>query len=344
MITGIIIIFLMVLLMIIFKTRINFVNQFLFYSIAIILSVYTSFRDENSVNDYIMYIGAWYWSTYETTVIEASFLFIRNILRDDLKLNYISIFIVYAILGIFPKLIAIKNLSTNFYLAVLIYISHFFILHEMTQMRAGVAAGFILLAIAPLYNRNLKYFLFFIFLASVFHYSAVLMFALWFVRSNSKVKFLYFIVPLGILFYAVGFNFIQNIPIPYFQTKLDTYRKLTEQGTDGMDKINVFNAFYIIRVLLFYFLLVNSKKIATKSKYFYLLLRMEGLSLFALPALSLIPAIAFRVHELLGIIEIILFPLLVYAFRVRIIGYIFVIIIAITFLCVNIFYNKLIIF
>ncbi len=313
MITGIIIIFLMVLLMIIFKTRINFVNQFLFYSIAIILAVYISFRDENSVNDYIMYIGAWYWSTYETTVIEASFLFIRNILRDDLKLNYISIFIVYAILG-------------------------------MTQMRAGVAAGFILLAIAPLYNRNLKYFLFFIFLASVFHYSAVLMFALWFVRSNPKVKFLYFIVPLGILFYAVGFNFIQNIPIPYFQTKLDTYRKLTEQGTDGMDKINVFNAFYIIRVLLFYFLLVNSKKIATKSKYFYLLLRMEGLSLFALPALSLIPAIAFRVHELLGIIEIILFPLLVYAFRVRIIGYIFVIIIAITFFCVNIFYNKLIIF
>ncbi|MCQ4035374.1 EpsG family protein [Kaistella montana] len=344
MILGIVVIFFLIFLMVIFPTRIKIINKILFLFTLIILILFAAFRDGKSVNDYELYVGAWYWASYEKTTIEASFIFIRDILRDGLRLHYLSIFIIYAILGVVTKLFAIKKIANNFYLAVLIYLSHFYILHELTQMRAGVAAGFILLAIAPLYNRNIKQFLFLTSIAIVFHYSAVLMLPLWFVRTNKNTKFLYYLVPIGIVFYVTGFNFIQKIPIPYFQTKLDTYQKLTEDGVEGYAKINVFNAFYLLRVLIFYFVMIFRHKIAEHSKYFYLLLRIEGISLFALPTLAIIPAIAYRVHEFLGIVELVLYPLIIYAFRIRIVGYFVVIMIALIMFCVNIFYNKLILF
>ena len=344
MILGIFVIFFLIFLMVIFPTRIKIINKILFLITLLTLILFAAFRDGKSVNDYELYVGAWHWASYEKTTIEASFIFIRDILKDGLKLDYLSIFIIYAVLGVVTKLFAIKKIANNFYLAVLIYLSHFFILHELTQMRAGVAAGFILLAIAPLYNRNFKQFLLLTSIAIVFHYSAALMLPLWFVRSNKNTKFLYYLVPIGIVVYAAGFNFIQKIPIPYFQTKLDAYQELTEDKVEGYAKINVFNAFYLLRVLIFYFFMIYRKKIADYSNYFYLLLRIEGISLFALPTLAIIPAIAYRVHEFLGIVEILLYPLIIYAFRIRIIGYLVVIIIALLMFCVNIFYNKLILF
>lgn len=342
MILGITVIFFITFLLVVFPTKIKLINKIFFYLITIILALFAAFRDGKSVKDYEMYVGAWYWSTYEKTDIEASFLFIRNILRDDFQFDYISIFIIYAVLGVVSKVLAVRNLVNNFFLAILIYLSHFYILHELTQMRAGVAAGFILLAIAPLYNRNLKLFLLFTTIAVVFHYSAIMILPLWFLKSNSKTRFLYLLIPVGFILYFMGFNFVQKIPIPYFQTKMDAYQELSRKGTDGFDTINVFNAFYLIKVAVFYIMMFKRNQIAGHNKYFYLLLRIEGISLFVFPALAIIPAIAYRVHELLGIVEIILFPLIVYAFRVRYVGYLLVITIAVIFFCINIFYNKLI--
>ncbi len=342
MIFGIIAIFFISFLLVIFPTRIKSINRISSVLLVVILALFAAFRERKLVKDYEMYVQAWNRLDYEVNQIEVSFIFIRNVLRDDFGLAYISIFITYALLGVITKVLAVKKLSDFFYLSILIYISHFYILHELTQIRAGVAAGFILLAIIPLYKRNFKLFLLFITIAILFHYSAIMILPLWFLKSNSKVKFLYFVVPAGFILYFVGFNFMHNIPIAYFQTKMDAYQELSRKRTDGFDTINVFNVFYLIKVAVFYFILINREKISHHNAYFYLLLRIEGLSLLALPALALIPAIAYRVHEFLGVVEIILFPLIVYAFKRRYDGYILVIALALLFLYVNIFYNQLI--
>lgn len=328
------------LFFVIFTTKIKNVNKITFLVLFLLMIYIACIRDENSVNDYEVYIGVWRYSTYERTTIEASFLFIRDILRDHLQLHYQSIFIVYAILGVSTKVWGIKRLADHFYLALLVYISHFYILHELTQMRAGVAAGFILIALKPLYNKNLKYYLIFIGLATMFHYSAALMLPLWFLNRNKSNKYYYyFLIPAGYIIYFLGIGFIQNIPIPYFQTKLEAYKNLAEEGSD---KINVFNALFLIRILIYYVLVFNREKIAKEYKMFYFLLNIYAISLFVLPALAAIPAIAFRIHELMGVVEIILFSLLIYAFKPRVFGYVAVIIITLVFFLINIFYNKLI--
>lgn len=342
MILGITIIFIIAVLLVVFPTKIKNINGVTSVLLVAILAIFAGLREGRKFNDYEIYVQAWKRLTYEENQIEVSFIFFRNLLRDDLGLSSVSIFLLYAFLGVVTKVMAINKMSNLFYLSVLVYISHFFILHELTQIRAGVAAGFVLLAIIPLYYRNLKHFLILMCIATLFHYSALIILPLWFLKTNSKVRFLYFSVPVGFLLYFVGFDFIQNVPVPYIQTKLDAYQALSRQGVSGFDRINVFNAVFLVKIALFYFIMINREKISVNNKYFYLLLRIEGLSLFALPALSLIPAIAYRIHEFLGIVEIVLFPLLVYAFRQKFVGYAVVIGLAVALFCINIFYNQLI--
>lgn len=342
MIVGIFVVFFVSFVLLVHPSKIKSINRITSSVLVLILIAFAGFRDGKKFNDYGMYVQAWNRLDYSANQIEISYIFIRNLLRDNFEFSYISIFVLYAILGVTSKVIAIRNMTNLFYLSILMYVSHFYILHELTQIRAGVAAGFILLAIKPLYDRNFKYFVLFVAIATFFHYSAILILTLWLLKNNSKIKILYFIVPAGYILYFVGFNFIQNIPIPYFQTKLEAYQELSRKGVGGYDTINVFNAFYLVKVAIFYLILINHNKIAPYNKYFYLLVKIEGIALCALPSLSLIPAIAYRVHELFGIVELILFPLVIYIFKVRIVGYCFAIALALIFLCVNVFYNQLI--
>ncbi len=342
MILGIVTIFLISFLLVLFPTRLRKVNAVTSLFIVVVLALYAGLREGRKFNDYEMYVQAWNRLTYAENQIEVSYIFIRNILRYDLGFSSVSIFMFYAFLGVATKVIAIKKISNLFYLSILIYISHFFILHELTQIRAGVAAGFVLLAIVPLYGRNLKYFLLLMLIATLFHYSAVIILPLWYLRTHRRVQYLYYLLPVGYVLYFIGFNFMQNIPIPYVQTKLDAYRELSRKGVSGFDTINVFNAVFLVKVALFYLIMTLRERISVHNKYFFLLLRIEAFSLFALPALAVIPAIAYRVHEFLGIVEVVLFPMLVYAFRIRYVGYIIVTGLAVALFCINIFYNKLI--
>ncbi|WP_256742632.1 EpsG family protein, partial [Cronobacter sakazakii] len=55
------------------------------------------------------------------------------------------------------KLHAIKKISSSPILSLIIYIAFYYILHDMTQIRAGVAAGLFLLAIRELASgKNIK--------------------------------------------------------------------------------------------------------------------------------------------------------------------------------------------
>ena len=344
MIFLIISIFILILFLIIFKSKIEEINILFFIILILALTALAAFRVESSVKDYELYVGAWNYATFKNTTIEASFLIIRNFLKDVLLLKYQSLFIVYAILGVFSNIIGIKKLTTLFYLSLLFFVSNYYILHELTQMRAGVAAGFMLIAIKPLYDRNLKLFILFAAIATVFHYSAVIIFPLWFIGVKEiRQKWMYYLIPAGYLFYFIGFDLVQKIPIEYFQIKLDTYRELTRKGIDNNDKINVFNGLFLLKIIVFYILLFSTNKIKDHSKYLFLLLKIEAISLFCFTFLAAIPALAYRVHEFLSIVEVILYPLIIYAFRYKFVGYLVAVLICIGFFLINIFYNNLIV-
>lgn len=311
-------------------------------SILTLFIIIAGFRGVGVDRDYMEYARAFTLMDFSYS-IEISFILIVSIIKIIFGEQVVFLFLIYAFLGVYLKYKGIKDLTALVFLTLMVYTSHFYLLHEMTQIRVGVAAGFFLLCIKPIYERDLKKFLFFGFSALFFHYSALLIFPLWFLNGKKASRlFLYSIVPIGLLIYILNINLILEIPVPYIQRKMDIYKEAQEIGLFGLDKINVWNVFFIIKTLVYFLLVYKADTIAVQNKYIYLLLKISAISLFSLPAFAVIPAFAFRISELYGVVDIILFPFLIYIFDRKVIGISLVMGLSIFFLCINLFYNRII--
>jgi hypothetical protein len=315
---------------------------------GILLFLVAAFRDGNAVRDYATYIDYYNNNTIKLN-IEISFFVIAWIVRHIFFDNVLFLFIIYALFGVGLNLNAIRELTALSFLSLLIYISNFYVLHELTQIRVGVATGFLLMCIKPLYERNLKFFLLFATCAALFHYSGLLVFFLWVLKGNRINKYAYaVVVPLAYIFYFLNISlvemFIQFIPIGNVQEKYVTYKLLQQQRVDTFNEINVFNFVFLAKCLIFYIILLKSKLVATKNKYTFLLLKIEALSLASFVLFSATPIFAFRIYELFGVVEIILIPFIYYVFKSKILSKAMIVFIGLCLLLIIIFYNHLITF
>lgn len=313
-------------------------NKILFLFFGILLIAYVGFRDGESVRDYNLYIT---FFDNPKTFIEPSFTFIAFIIKKYLYGDVILLFIIYAILGVTIKLKAIAQLTPLFFLSLLVYLSNFLILHEMTQIRVGIASGILLLCIKPIYERKLTTFLLLCAVAVLFHYSALILLALWFI-DGEKPRYLLLLlaIPIGLIVYFLNINLILTIPIPFLQEKITIYQDWQKLGLKGFEKINVFNVLFLLRCGIYYLLLYKYELLIKSSKYAIILLKIYALSLFALLAFSVMPVVAFRISELLGIVEIILLPMTFYLFKPSVFSKGIVFIVCLAVMLLNVFYNK----
>jgi hypothetical protein len=194
-------IFVIIAMIAIFPPNTKLVYNLFFILCGILLMVIAAFRGDGD-SDYSGYIEM--FNRQDFFVVEPTFTLISYIVRTFLGGNVIYLFIIYAILGVTIKLFAIKQLSELWFLSVVIYVSNFFILHEMTQIRAGVASAFLLLCVKPIYERNGKMFLLFTTIACLFHYSAIIILPLWFLTTNPKKTWLLLSVPISYSFFFLN--------------------------------------------------------------------------------------------------------------------------------------------
>jgi len=146
------------------------------------------------------------------------------------------------------------------------------------------------------------------------------------------------------LMYFAGFQIGTSIKIPIagIQNKIDTYVQLTEMGISDFDKINLLSLVYLARMAIYYFILLYIDLIKEKNKYTILLVNIYMLSLIAFPLFSAIPVLAYRVTELYGIVEIILFPLLFYVVKQKVYSRVLVGVIATALILTSLLYSELI--
>lgn len=302
-------------------------------------------RDGNTVGDYKNYLEM-YKNPESYLTLESSFKLICNFTKTIWPSPYFM-FLIYAGIGVTCKILAIKRLTSLLFLSLVIYISNVFLLYDMIQMRAGVAAGIFLLAIPSLADRKLTCYITLILLASYFHYSALALLSLCLINNRElKTKSKYFwwsIIPLGFLVNILLGDITTFIPIKAIRLKLELYQQLQEQGEQGYKDANLFSPTFLFRSTLYYYLLWKYDFIQQKNKYFSLLIKIEGVSLFLFPALSFISLLGYRLSELLGMVEIILYPLLIYTLKPQVAAKTIGIGIGILLLSVNIFYRHLII-
>lgn len=315
----------------------------LYVSIGVLLVLTSAFRGDSVDNDYKAYLFMYNQIVDGITIMtEPTFVWIVHL--TAILGNPILLFVIYAIIGVSLKLIAIRTLTELWYLSLVVYISNFYILHEMTQIRAGVAAGLLLLCIKPIYERDWKRFLLFSVVAFLFHASAIIILPLWILGCKNPRKLLLALsIPFAYLVYFSKINLVGVIPIPGVEEKILMYQRIQELGKEGFMEINVFNKVFLIKVLIFYLLLWKYEVIMQYNKYCVIFMKIFCISLLSFPVFAVMPVIGFRVSELLGVVEIVLFPFIYYIFNPRIISRSIIVFFCFVILSISIFYNKLII-
>ena len=231
--------------------------------------------------------------------------------------NVCTFFLLFAILGVSIKFLAIKRLSKLPWLSVVAYLSLYFILYKMTQIRVGVAVGFFLLSILDIYSRNFLKFIMKALLAFLFHYTAIIMIPLYFLNPK-KLNIIYFLLPIvGMIlaYFDLSKVFLVNLInlFPNFiANKISNYLTLLEFGK--YSEISIVNVYYCSLLFLIYFgFFIYIKKI--KKNYDILSIKNLAISLFSFYFFSNVPVFAFRISEFLNIVTIIFLPNLILYFK-----------------------------
>jgi len=310
----------------------------LFFAVMLLLAFVVGLRPDDVDCDYSNYLAMYNNDTDITT--EISFVLIAGLVRHLFD-NVTIMFLFYALLSLSLKSFAIRKLTNLYFLTVLVFFSTSYILHDFNQIRAGVATGFMLLGIPYLRTGKRLYFLLFALLATLFHYSACILLFLVFLDYCPFKRYQYWlygsIIPICYLFYFLHINVFYMVPIPYFEEKMEVYEEL--QHTVEAYEVNVFNLLILTKIIIAYFLLYFAPVIEKENKYFPALLKIDLLALGAFVLFTEVPIISFRINELLGVTEIILYPLIYYAFKPRWLSSLIVILMSFVLLMIYLFYN-----
>lgn len=311
------------------------IRNFLIFFVGIGLILIAGFRPPFFDRDYGMYYYM-FAGKHETESKEPSFRFGLFLIKKVLNLDFDYLIFIYAFLGVSTKIYAIKKYSDFPLLSIIVYFSYLFLLQDMTQIRAGVASGLILLCVKPLYDRNWKVFLILAFTAFLFHYSAFFVFLFWFIsptKINKKVYAL--LIPVCYLVSTLLSGFllaIQDVLPVFMQTKVNAYDFI--QGTE----LNIFNAWQLMRIAIAYFAFYHIDRLQEFNKYSILLFKFYILSIGSLAALSFNPVYAGRIADLFAVADILLIPIIFSVIRPNLLGRIIVIAVSFAYFYLNFFY------
>jgi len=220
---------------------------------------------------------------------------------------------IYAILGVSIKLFAIYKLSPLPLLSLFLYLVTYYPLHEYTQIRAGVAAGIVLLATQDLANKNDLAFFIKIALAMLFHWASLVILAVWAAFKYLPIKAIYTLPIAGLAIAILGnlggdamLAVFSNIPyaLEYYQSH-----------AGHTEEFNTFNVLFITNATWWLFILFSTpKEVLYQKNLFTALFSMFSFSIFIYLSTSQLnlPVISHRLFEFLNISTVILLPYFVF--------------------------------
>lgn len=225
-------------------------------------------------------------------------LTVKNLGGD---LNILMLFV--ASVSIVIKIRFYIKLSPVHWVALLSYISYFFILQEMTQIRAGLASGFYLMAIYYHgYGYRKRYYLL-CSIATLFHLSFIVTLLTEFllIGSNRKILILLILTCFSILLSVVGYSSAKPLLLLFSNYSSKATEYLNIMSMDDVNAINIYNVLMLTRIILsvtiaclclFYKINFNKK---------FLQLYLFGVFIFYLFSDS--SALAFRLSDIYFVVE-----------------------------------------
>lgn len=237
------------------------------------------------------------------------------------------------------KWIAIQKILPYSFLAVMLYLSHYYTLHELTQIRAGVASGLVLLCIPAICDRHMNRFFILALLACLFHYSALIIFV-FYCMNTVRIHIWYWLTLLvgAYVFAYLGHSLSDLLPLLPFEIIANKYQLYIWEK--GNETVNIFNPVMIVQCLFGICLLLYRHRIQAYNRYFVLLLKVYLLALVLNVCFADFAAVGYRLCQLLQIVEIVLLPLLLYVNR-----YFFIVLLiyAVTIFYIDVYFLNLIV-
>lgn len=299
-----------------------FKSSTLLIFVGISLVLLAGLRSENVTRDYLPYMYSFdsiepldgsqsfaYFANYEPGFI-GIVLFFKKIF----VYNYgVVIMLFYAFTSLSLKIFSFNKFSLNPFLVLLIYFSHYFIIHEMTQIRIGLATGIFLISLFFYFKKNYKAYAAMILLATLFHYSALGFLILLFFKNNKFNRYVYSALLVLSIFLAYVklplFNVVGYLIPSEGSGKFNSYSGIIEYNL--LDDVNVFNAINIAKIFCSIYLMFFIPKLQLlKDEKLVFFLKCNILSIFTLSLFSGIPLVAFRISELYGIASVFTFAYL----------------------------------
>lgn len=291
-----------------------------------------AFREPGVDRDYDAYR---YWFEKLRDNVEYSFMYISEIIKKFGGTS-IYLFITYAIIGVSTKFLVIKKVSVAPMLSLVVYLGYLYPLQDLTQIRAGAAAGIILLAIYFLMNEKKWYAIFFVALAIFFHYSSFVIIPLLFL-SRKKFNRLFFILAILISYGgAVYLKTFLDIIIDYLPPIIKW--KILAYDAENNLELNIFNGWQLLRIGMAFLFIWNVDKLFKYDDRLVYLLKVFIIGICSFPLLSFNPVFAVRVSDLYFVSELLLLPSLILLFPAKPIMKMIVIVYAFAFLYLNLYY------
>lgn len=313
------------------EQRVKSIFAFLLF-VWLALAFIAAFRPDEMADreNYLLF-----WNELGEERFEIGFTLLTEIIRC-LNNDFYFYFFCCAALSIALKITAICRMTSLIWGALLIYVAYIFVLHDMIQMRCAIASGLLLHAVYYTVRRNFKKFFLIGCIAFLFHYSAILVFPLWFLNTTRPQKKIYITLILVAYVFSISgvylTNLLQYVPI---EGLLNIF--LRSQGTIG-DNADIFNAVQLCRLAICFFLFFRVEKIYARNKFSIVLMKIYAISLAILPLFADLQIVAYRVSQLYQVVEIVLIPMLLYSFQgMELIKRFCVIVIGLSFLLMTVF-------
>lgn len=328
-------------------------NKWLFIAfIGLFMVLFSGLRGEGVATDDIIFKGyykellplkmmftnpnAFFHATHFP--IEPTFIIIGSVLKAIFPtIGFHLLIFLYALAAVALKIKAITKYSEFIFFSLFIYACNFFLLHDMTQIRAGLAFGIVMMGFEPLVERKFGKYLCIVLLATTFHYSA-LFFLLFYFFNTKKISTIAYLLILFIpMFLATIHLDPTSIMVKYdlgiYSEKVRMYKEIQSWKHDT---ISLYNVTTLLLIAISLFLLYYKNELAEKTKYGILFLKINIMAIAVFFLFSGLVVFAWRLFEMLCIVQIFLFPYLIYFIKPRWLGELVVVLLGIA-----LFYNQL---
>ena len=302
-----------------FSVRHASYRNILFLFFIVILIVIAAFKPIGLDRDSAIYYQASLNTLFDIRWIEPTFSLISSINNYLFASSGVMFFMMYAVIALSLKYFAFINISRYLYSSLFLYATSYFLLLELTQIRAAVATGFFLLAISDIVNNRMKRYFIKILFAISFHYSALIYLFVYFINSKSLSKIYWFLLPfLAILISGlISASLLLSITPDFLNAKISNYLSHSE-------KAPLFNLYRLILLFIYLFFVLNSHRI--KDEIFIVSVKLLGISLTVYYIfMNLSEVFSVRFSGMISIIIVILIPFLFQIIKQKILAYLAII-------------------